>query len=247
MESVRDLFCKAPEALHAEIIQKLSDCKITFTDSSPSSKNSLYLEVDDQQKAKLTNSEGLTLSIDFDHDHLNYQRKNLRGKNEPLFRALGGQKGLRKVHDLSVGTGIDFILALQLGFQVSGNERSSLIYFLLHQALQKSQLSYLKDVSLVHEDARQILLNKKYPTDLEVFYFDPMYPHKKGSALPRKEMQIFRSLVGTDDDAEEVLALALESEVPRVVLKRPVGAPLLLKPTYSVETKIVRFDIYQRS
>jgi 16S rRNA (guanine1516-N2)-methyltransferase len=138
-------------------------------------------------------------------------------------------------------------MALQLGFQVSGNERSALIYFLLHQALQNSKLDYLKDVCLIHEDAKKILLKKEYPADLDVFYFDPMYPHKKGSALPRKEMQIFRSLVGTDDDAEEVLELALASPVSRVVLKRPTSSPKLMNPTYSVETKILRFDIYQRS
>ncbi|WP_337918915.1 class I SAM-dependent methyltransferase, partial [Vibrio cholerae] len=41
-----------------------------------------------------------------------------------------------------------------------------------------------------------------------VVYLDPMYPHpenKKKTALVKKEMRVFQSLVGADNDADALL------------------------------------------
>ena len=59
-------------------------------------------------------------------------------------------------------------------------------------------------------------------------------------------MVFFRHLVGADEDADKVLQKALQKlQAERVVVKRPLKAPCLLKkPMSQIEGKLVRFDIY---
>lgn len=76
----------------------------------------------------------------------------------------------------------------------------------------------------------------------DVVYLDPMYPHpenKKKSALVKKEMRVFQSLVGADTDADGLLEPALKLAAKRVVVKRPDYAEWLdeKKPTMAIETK----------
>ena len=80
----------------------------------------------------------------------------------------------------------------------------------------------------------------------DVVYLDPMYPHKKKSALVKKEMRIFQQLLGGDEDADKLLAPALKLALNRVVVKRPDSAPWLdnVKPNMAIESKKHRFDVY---
>jgi len=72
-----------------------------------------------------------------------------------------------------------------------------------------------------------------------------MFPEKKKSALPRKEMRIFRKWVGEDLDALDLLQAALRSSAERVVVKRPIKAPALQEGViHSFEGKTVRYDLY---
>ena len=80
----------------------------------------------------------------------------------------------------------------------------------------------------------------------EVVYLDPMFPHKQKSALVKKEMRVFQSLVGSDDDADGLLEPARRLATKRVVVKRPDYAPPLADvPAHAATlTKSHRFDIY---
>lgn len=51
-------------------------------------------------------------------------------------------------------------------------------------------------------------------------YLDPMFPHRQKSALVKKEMRVFQTLVGADDDADALLAPARRLAKKRVVVKR---------------------------
>lgn len=200
----------------------------------------------------VTDRLGRKLCIDFDNDHLTYERKQLRGGKEPLAKALGVHKGIRKVLDLSVGLASDSVLLSQLGCQVQGVERSPLLHFLLSQAFKNTERNELKNYQLHFASALDFLEAHKGQHDFEAIYFDPMYPKsstKKKTALPKQEMVIFRDLVGDDQDAAQVLLAALNFGVSRIVVKRPIGGAILgeslgLKPNHSLETKVVRFDIY---
>ena len=62
----------------------------------------------------------------------------------------------------------------------------------------------------------------------------------------KKEMRILQEVVGQDDDADELLNVALTIATNRVVVKRPDYADLLaeIKPQTSIKTKKHRIDIY---
>ena len=59
-------------------------------------------------------------------------------------------------------------------------------------------------------------------------------------------MQILQKLLGKDEDTQELLNAALKVAKKRVVVKRPKGAEQLseVKPTYAVESKKTRYDVY---
>jgi len=80
----------------------------------------------------------------------------------------------------------------------------------------------------------------------DVVYIDPMFPSRKKSAKVKKEMQAFHEIVGSDSDADDLLAIALAAAQYRVVVKRPAGAGFLAgtKPSYSLKGKSTRYDIY---
>lgn len=185
------------------------------------------------------------LEIDFDKNHLDYERRGHSGKNELIAKALGYAKGCRKILDLSVGMGIDSVFLMQLNFQVIGVERSPVLYALLQEAFARTEKTYLKSYQLHFADALTFLRENKGKLDIDAIYFDPMYPHKKKSALPKQEMVVFRDLVGHDADAAEVLKEALTWPVRRVVVKRPMKAEELLPGViHSFEGKVVRYDSY---
>lgn len=186
--------------------------------------------------------EGNKFSIDFNSDKRNYHKKKASIKKEIIGRALGaGRYGL-KVLDLSAGLGIDAIFVAQLGFQVTAIERNPLIFLALNEAVEKIESDL--QVHFVFDSAQNYLNSSK--NEVDVIYFDPMFPDKKKSALPRQEMVFFKNLVGNDSDADDVLALALKmKKAQRVVVKRPMKAPnIFKKPESKIEGKLIRFDIY---
>ncbi|MGZ3690431.1 MAG: class I SAM-dependent methyltransferase [Pseudobdellovibrio sp.] len=184
--------------------------------------------------------QGNKFKIDFVNNKTNYHKKKSSIKNEIISKAMGaGKQGLNLL-DLSAGLGIDAVFLSQLGFKVTAVERNPLIYLCLKNAAE--QVPDLK-IKFVYSDSLSYLSEKN---DYDVVYFDPMFPEKSKSALPRQEMVFFKGLVGTDEDAAQVLQRALSlKKFKRVVVKRPLKAPeLLMKPTGSVDGKLIRFDIY---
>lgn len=199
------------------------------------------------QSLRLADTQKRSLEVNFLEDHLNYQRKGVRGKNELLAKALGYAKGARKVLDLSAGLGIDAVFMTQLGFQVTAVERSKILFVLLDEALRKAPELHGK-LSFIHADSQEYLQSLSASRAVDSIFFDPMYPHKKKTALPKQEMVVFRELVGNDEDAAQVLEQALQWPVGRVVVKRPLGAEELLPGVrHTYEGKVVRYDVYMRS
>ncbi len=191
----------------------------------------------------IIDSENRKLRIDFQNDSENYKKKKLSISSEPLSRALGsGAKGLR-ILDLSAGMGIDAIFLVQLGYQVTAIERNPLLFLTLQNAQQKWNDEYKKNINFVFSES-QAYLNSTVE-NFDVCYFDPMFPQKKKSALPKQEMVLFKNLIGADEDASNVLKLALDSKkFKRCVVKRPVSAESLLSPSGAIKGKIIRYDIY---
>lgn len=190
-------------------------------------------------------SNDLELSVDFDNNKKDYFRKSPKGGQELLLKAVAGEKKLKNVLDLSAGLAIDAVFLSQNGFQVTALERNAELFRILRSALEKTQREDLKALRFIHTDSKKFLSDLHEDHFYQVAYFDPMYPEKKKTALPRKEMQIFRQLVGRDEDSAEVLRLALSKNFQRIVVKRPIKAEPLLPPVvHSFKGNSIRYDLY---
>ena len=116
--------------------------------------------------------------------------------------------------------------------------------------LEGNAANYLSDlVSRITQVEPQAQVEEELDTAVwrpDVVYVDPMFPLRKKSAKVKKQMQAFHAIVGTDPDADQLLANALIAAKYRVVVKRPTGAGFLAetKPNYSLEGKSTRYDIY---
>ena len=195
--------------------------------------------------------------VDFLAGAVNHRRLFGGGKGQMIAKAVGVQARVKPhVLDATAGLGRDGFVLATLGCQVTMLERSPLVWALLNDGLQRAhagadaELSeIINRLSLESVDARDYLCTppkKSSPPD--VIYLDPMFPIRGKSADVKKEMQAFHQVVGADLDAAELLADARALATYRVVVKRPRKAPDLadMTPSYRLEGKSSRFDIYTR-
>lgn len=192
------------------------------------------------------------LFIDFSTGKNRHRRLFGGGVNQPLAKAVGVKK-LQKpdVLDVTAGSGRDAFVLASMGCKVTLLERSGVIAALLTNALQRAGLdqqvtAIAKNMTLLNVDSLQYLANMQPEKSPAVIYLDPMYPHRDKSALVKKDMRIFRELVGDDEDSGLLLTQARQHALKRIVVKRPKGAEFLsgLKPHSQVSSKNTRYDIY---
>lgn len=189
--------------------------------------------------------------VDFIHGTLAHRRQFGGGRGEAIAKAIGIKGNVfPSVVDVTAGLGRDAFVIASLGCSVCMIERNPIVAALLADGLargyQDDNIGYWlkKRLTLVHASGITGLSEISHVPD--VVYIDPMYPHRKKSALVKKEMRLFRDLVGNDDDADQLLKPALQFAKKRVVVKRPDYAPPLLNinPQTIIKTKNHRFDIY---
>jgi 16S rRNA (guanine1516-N2)-methyltransferase len=217
----------------------------------------LKLPLEELQPEFIKKPEGLTLHtslgdlrLDFVADKANYLRPLKKGKGELLARAIGLNKKFFDVVDLTTGLAQDAVVLARLGCRVRGVERSPWIFPLLEdaQVQAKGKLEWIERLHFYQGEASEFLRQLKKEEYPQVIYLDPMFPEKKKTALPRKEMQIFRQLIGDDLDAVALLEQALNCATERVVVKRPLKAPDLGPGVlHRFIGSSVRYDLYVRS
>jgi 16S rRNA (guanine1516-N2)-methyltransferase len=176
-----------------------------------------------------------------------------RARHEAVVRACGLLKATSPltVFDATAGLLRDACVLAAAGAKVVLAERSAVIAALIEDGLARAaQHAALQPLLAQLEfrpgDAREQLAAFQADNRPDVVYLDPMFPHRDKSALVKKEMRVFRAVVGDNDDADALLDPALQAARKRVVVKRPRGAPVLdgRKPALVLEGKSSRFDIY---
>lgn len=206
----------------------------------------LHLVVGERLELREANTKTGPVYIDFSALKRKYGVGVRRRPVDTIARAVGVGK---TVLDATAGLGQDaFVLALY-HCKVRMLERSNVVHTLLEDGLRRARedkdlTDILTRMTLERNDAKTVLQNllpQHYP---EVIYLDPMYPDLGKSAAKRKEMRLFRELVGDDADVAELFELARTRASQRVVLKRPLKALELDKPSYSLSGTTVKFDIY---
>lgn len=176
------------------------------------------------------------------------------GRAQLIARACGLKQGVSPdIIDATAGLGRDSAVLASLGSRVLMIERHPVVAALLSDALARAcrveELNALTQrLYLVEGDSSQTLSELIATSDVapQVIHLDPMYPHQDKSALVKKEMRLFRRLVGDDTDAPQLLAHALDIATHRVVVKRPRGAPPIKgpSPSHEIVSKNSRYDLY---
>ncbi|MEC5320632.1 16S rRNA (guanine(1516)-N(2))-methyltransferase RsmJ [Brenneria populi subsp. brevivirga] len=189
--------------------------------------------------------------VDFVAGPMAHRRRFGGGRGEAVAKAVGIKKDyLPDVVDATAGLGRDAFVLAALGCRVRMVERNPVVAALLDDGLRRGYQdaeigAWLRArLTLLHASSLTALDAISPPPD--VVYLDPMFPHRQKSALVKKEMRVFQSLVGTDSDADALLAPARRLAQKRVVVKRPDYAPPLAGvPAQSMlATKSHRFDFY---
>lgn len=183
-----------------------------------------------------------------------HRRKFGGGRGQSIAKAVGLKKGhTPSVVDGTAGLGRDAFVLASLGCKVTLCERHPVVHALLADGLRRAYLD--AEIGGWVSDRMQLLPFGQTLADItggilteqpDVVYLDPMFPHKKKSALVKKEMRVFHSLVGPDLDADALLPQALQLARARVVVKRPSYAGFLndALPSAQIATKGNRFDLY---
>ncbi len=191
--------------------------------------------------------------VDFVEGAVAHRRLYGGGSGQMIAKAVGVQPGVRpSVLDATAGLGRDAFVLASLGCAVTMSERQPIIAALLEDGLARAARDaevapIAAQMRLLQGNAIELMRDWQGEPP-QVIYLDPMFPHRDKSALVKKEMRLFRPLVGDDMDAPALLEAALALASHRVVAKRPRKAPIIegAKPSYALEGKSSRYDIYPK-
>jgi len=195
--------------------------------------------------------------VDFVSGASAHRRKYGGGKGQSIAKAVGISGAYKPtVLDATAGLGRDAFVLATLGCNVTLIERHPVVYLLLKSGLHCAQgeieiADIMARMALMQGNSIDLLsrwdsLGKPQP---DIVYLDPMFPHSTASAEAKKEMKLFRSLVGADIDEDQLWEQADSIARCRIVVKRPAKAPPLAgrAPSYTLAGKANRFDVYSKA
>ena len=171
--------------------------------------------------------------------HAVYFYKNSFYK-DPLAKAIGLKKGKSKprVLDATGGMLADSLLIYAYGVKsLVCYERNPIIAVLGLNAINNSS---------VNIDYRYgEFLSEIDGAEFDVIYYDPMYQIKNTKTAAKKEMEIFRDLVGVDEDIMDTAMGLKKLAKERLVIKRSNKAqPILEGQTHTIRGKSTSYDVY---
>ncbi|NVK57028.1 MAG: class I SAM-dependent methyltransferase [Alteromonadaceae bacterium] len=238
----------APSPLVQSLITQAQSLGI-ITTTSTNAELALQIRDNALQLDDLTDANGKGVMVDFLSGQSAYRRAKGGGSKEPIAKAVGMKTHQPlKILDATPGLGRDAFVLASLGASVTLVERSPVVYMLLADGLRRLALSEpeLAARFTLHHANSPEYMQQQSENSVDAVYLDPMFPHRKKSALVKKEMRLFQVLLGTDTDADQLLPAALHIAAKRVAVKRPNSAPYLAaqKPSMAISSKKHRFDVY---
>lgn len=183
--------------------------------------------------------------IDFNQMNTDWPQRRI-GKNHDLCRAVG----LNKFSDLTIldttaGLARDAFIFAKLGAQVTMLERNPTLAAMIENALENSCNASLKQhLHFIFTDAIAYLQSTNIHHD--IVYLDPMFSNVAKRAKVKKDMQMLQTLIGKNDDADDLFKLALVKAKKRIVVKRHRLSPFLANqsPHHQIIGKSTRYDVY---
>ena len=190
------------------------------------------------------------LKIDFVTGAVGHRLRFGGGRGQDLAKAMGLRAGKTPmIVDATAGLGRDSFLLASLGAQVILIERSEKMHALLVEGMNRAEneggefREIIGRMSLMKGDAKDLIPELSG----EAILIDPMHPPRQKSALVKRELRQVREIVGADDDAADLVRIALAHAQNRVVLKWPAKAdPIdgLKACTHQILGKTTRYDVF---
>lgn len=190
------------------------------------------------------------LRVDFVTGAVAHRLKFGGGRGQDIAKAMGLRAGKTPlIVDATAGLGRDSFLLASLGAQVTLIERSATMHALLADGMERAareggQLREIIDrMTLLQGDAKDLLPE----LGGEAILIDPMHPPRNKSALVKQELRQVREIVGTDEDAADLVKVALKHARNRVVLKWPAKADPIAgvqKCSHQISGKTTRYDVF---
>lgn len=160
------------------------------------------------------------------------------------------QRSIRHVLDTTAGWGTDGLTLASHGQSVTWLEREPLVHAILEYSLARlrahpGKADIAGRLALKHTNAADYLRALPRDHDFACILLDPMFPAHKSGAKAGKDMQILQALA-ENRDIDACFELAMEKATNRVVVKRPLKAPMISqrKPDLCYREKTIRYDVY---
>ncbi|MCD9460162.1 class I SAM-dependent methyltransferase [Marinibactrum halimedae] len=201
-----------------------------------------------------------SIRVDFVGGAANHRRLHGGGTGQMVAKAVGVKKQFRPhVLDATAGLAGDAFVLAGLGCRMTLMERSKVVQQLIEDGLSRARntdnfelTNIIERITLIPGDSSKLMhrwlqeVNQSIKEPPDVVFLDPMFPEKNSSAAVKKEMQVFQKIIGKDEDANNLLSVAIELAKYRVVVKRPKKAPFLGEqtPSHQIAGKSSRFDVY---
>ena len=182
----------------------------------------------------------VSISVDFLNEAINNKIKlRLSGKKD-IFSKLFPIKNSTLL-DCTAGYGRDSYILRSMGFNVTMIENSPIISLLLNDALKKLKLS---DFIMYHGNSYDYLSHsEKY---YDYIYIDFMFDKLKKNSLSSKNDETLKLVSFIENNKNELIKLAIKKSNIRVVVKEPKHSlSNILKPEYTIKTKLLKFNIYK--
>lgn len=190
------------------------------------------------------------LRVDFVKGAVAHRLRFGGGRGQDIAKAMGFRNGnTPTIIDATAGLGRDSFLLASLGAQVTMIERSEKMHMLLEQGMERAFneggqfREIIERMTLLKGDAKDII-----PTlTAEAILIDPMHPERKNSALVKQDLRQVRDIVGSNEDAADLVRLAIMHAQKRVVLKWPAKAdPIegVQKCSHQILGKTTRYDVF---
>lgn len=190
------------------------------------------------------------LRVDFVEGSVAHRLRFGGGRGQDLAKAMGLRAGKTPmIIDATAGLGRDSFLLASLGAKVTLIERSEEMHMLLTQGMERAAREggqfreIIGRMTLLKGDAKDLIPELSG----EAILIDPMHPERRNSALVRQDLRQVRDIVGNDDDAADLVRLAIKHARKRVVLKWPAKADPIAgvqKCTHQIRGKTTRYDVF---
>ena len=184
--------------------------------------------------------EAVSISVDFLDQAINDKIKLRFSGKKDIFNKLFPIKNSTLL-DCTAGYGRDSYILRSMGFNVTMIENSPVMSLLLNNALKKLKLS---NFTMYHGNSYDYLSHsKKY---YDYIYIDFMFDKLKKNSLSSKNDETLKLISFQENNKNNLITLAIKKSNSRVVVKEPKHSlSNILKPEYTIKTKLLNFNIYK--